>query len=276
MFELPECAVISSQINKTLKGKIIESASLGNSPHKFVWYNMKHEEFAKSMKDKKIGEAYSRGRWMFVDINPGYVMVIGECGGKILYHEDKNIMPKKYHLLIHFNDGTAFSVTTQMWGAMELYKKGEEKNRKYIKDMKPTPVDKEFTFAYFNKLIDECEGTDVKSVKGILTQNQVIPGLGNSIAQDIMFKASLDPKHSIKNLTQQERKNLYTAIIKTTREIISKGGRYDEYDLFNNNGRYIRLMDKNSAGKPCSKCGEIIKKIQYLGGACYYCPKCQI
>lgn len=38
MFELPEIANLSSQINKTLTGKIVRKGSLGNSPHKFVWY----------------------------------------------------------------------------------------------------------------------------------------------------------------------------------------------------------------------------------------------
>jgi formamidopyrimidine-DNA glycosylase len=57
--------------------------------------------------------------------------------------------------------------------------------------------------------------------------------------------------------------------------VIKKGGRYDEYDLFNQPGKYVRLMDKNAVGKPCPKCGGKIKKIQYLGGACYFCPVCQ-
>ena len=45
MFELPEVTVLAKQINKTLKGKTIKKGSLGNSPHKFVWYNRTHEEF---------------------------------------------------------------------------------------------------------------------------------------------------------------------------------------------------------------------------------------
>ncbi len=38
---------------------------------------------------------------------------------------------------------------------------------------------------------------------------------------------------------------------------------------------YNRLMDKNATGKPCPECGNVIQKMQYLGGACYFCPKCQ-
>jgi formamidopyrimidine-DNA glycosylase len=276
MFELPEYTVISRQITKTMRGKTVKSAMLGNSPHKFVWYNVTHEEFTKKMSGRTIGESYCRGRWLFIEILQGHILVLGECGGKILFHDAGKKNPDKYHLLIEFTDGSAFSVKTQMWGAMELYKKGLELNRKYIKDMRTTPVDKSFTYKYFCNLIDECCDTDVKSVKGLLTQNQLIPGLGNSIAQDILFNSRLSPKHPLKDLSTEQKKNLYDSIKNTIKEIISKNGRSDEYDLYGNHGKYIRLMDKNSSGKSCSSCKTTVEKIQYLGGTCYFCPKCQI
>jgi formamidopyrimidine-DNA glycosylase len=58
-------------------------------------------------------------------------------------------------------------------------------------------------------------------------------------------------------------------------EAIDLGGRYDEFDLFGNKGGYIRLMDSKTAGTPCIQCGAEIRKISYLGGACYICPECQ-
>ncbi len=64
---------------------------------------------------------------------------------------------------------------------------------------------------------------------------------------------------------------MYTA----AREAITAGGRNDETDLFNRPGGYVRLMDSKSAGQPCPQCGTTIEKIQYLGGACYFCPHCQ-
>lgn len=56
-------------------------------------------------------------------------------------------------LYITFTDGSFLTATTQMWGAMELYNQGDELNREYIKDMRPTPLDAEFTFDYFSDLI---------------------------------------------------------------------------------------------------------------------------
>jgi formamidopyrimidine-DNA glycosylase len=158
---------------------------------------------------------------------------------------------------------------------MELFEQGKEQGRKYIKGMRPTPVDKEFMFDYFSGLVDELLKGEKRSVKGLLTQEQSIPGLGNSVAQDIMFRAGLHPRHAIADLSQAQRRGLHCAIVKTVRAVIARGGRSDELDLFGKPGKYERVMSSRTAGKPCPECGTKIEKIAYLGGACYFCPECQ-
>ncbi len=275
MFELPEFATLAKQCNETLIGKIIKKGDLGNLPHKFVWYNREPDEFARLTQGKRVGRASTRGKWLFVPLEPGYVLLLGECGGKVLYHPPGAKPPDKYHLLLQFQDGSALSATTQMWGAMELYEQGQECNRQYIRDMRTTPADPGFTFEYLNGLIDATAKVEKTSAKGLLTQNQLIPGFGNAIAQDILFRARLHPKHSIGEFKRSERKRLYSAIMRTVEQATRQGGRYDEVDLFGNPGRYVRLMDKNALERPCPVCGGPIEKIQYLGGACYLCPNCQ-
>ena len=275
MFEIPEYVTIARQMTESISGKRIAEGNLGNSPHKFVWYNLKPAEFAAGVKGKAVGKAYTRGRWLFVPVGDGHVLVFGECGGKILLHESASLLPKKYHLSLQFNDGTALSATTQMWGAMELYEKGRELERQYIRGMRTTPTEPEFSATYLSALMKEAIANGNKTVKAILTQDQMVPGLGNAIAQDIMFKAKLHPKQPLEALQQNHVKNLHQAILKTLKEAIRLGGRNDEFDLYGNRGRYVRLMDNRAAGHPCPECGTRIEKTSYLGGACYFCPSCQ-
>ena len=275
MFELPEITNLASQMNDSLKGKVIAEVVQGNSPHKFVWYNHPAKEFADLCRGKVIGEATSKGRWLFLPLEPGSVFVLGEFGGRVLFHPDGTSIPPKYHLLFRFSDGSALTGMTQMWGAVELYEKGKEQERQYIKGMRPTPMEPKFTFPYFSGLIDELLLGEKRSVKGLLTQDQLIPGLGNAIAQDILFRAKLHPRHPIGELDTDQRKALFEAIMKTVRDVIAGGGRDDEYDLYNQPGRYRRIMDKRAEGNPCPDCGAKVEKIQYLGGACYFCPECQ-
>lgn len=276
MFELPEFITLAKQANETLEGKIIAEGHLGNSPHKFVWYNRKPEEFAALTAGKRVGRAVPKAKWLFVPLEPGYVLLLGECGGKVLYHVPGANLPDKYHLLLHFEDGSSLTAMTSMLGSMELYEAGKEQERQYIKDMRATPADTGFTFDYFSALIDEVLTGEKRSVKGLLTQDQLIPGLGNAIAQDILFRARLHPRRSLSDLDPGQRRDLFAAILDTIREVTEKGGRNDEVDLLGNPGGYVRIMDSHAAGQPYPECGATVQKIQYLGGACYFCPKCQV
>ena len=275
MFELPEFVTLSKQINATLLGKTILRGEMGNSPHKFLWYNRTHDEFGTLSRGKVIGKAWSKGKWLFIPLEPGYLLLLGECGGKILYHPPGSTLPKKYHLFLSFEDGSSLTAMTQMWGAIELYERGEEQNREYIRGMRPFPTEPAFTFVTFSSLIDSLIEGKKRSAKSLLTQDQLIPGLGNAIAQDILFQAGIDPRHPIGELDLNQRHKLYQAIQSTVQDVIDKGGRYDEFDLFGERGGYVRLMDKNAAGRPCPRCGVVVEKIHYLGGACYVCPNCQ-
>jgi formamidopyrimidine-DNA glycosylase len=275
MFELPEYITLAGQMNATMKGKTIRNGRLGAAPHKFVWYNRSHAEFSELTAGKTVGAARVRGRWLFLPLEPGYVLLLGECGGKILYHPPGARVPTKYHLYLTFTDDAFFTATTQMWGAMELYAAGAEQEREYVKDMRPTPVEPAFSFDYFSALIDALVAGKKRSVKSLLTQDQLIPGLGNAIAQDIMFHARLHPRYPIADLSPDQRRALYDAICSTVEAVIAQGGRYDEVDLHNQRGGYVRLMDKNAAGRPCPACGTAVQKMSYLGGTCYFCPRCQ-
>jgi formamidopyrimidine-DNA glycosylase len=162
-----------------------------------------------------------------------------------------------------------------MWGAIELYEQGREYEGKYVKGMRVTPVERGFTRAYFDGLIVAAGQGEKRSAKGLLTQDQLIPGLGNALAQDILFRARLHPRHPISDFNANQKQALYDAIRDTVAEVTAKGGRYDEFDLHGQPGGYVRVMDKHAAGCPCPRCGTLVEKIQYLGGACYFCPSCQ-
>lgn len=276
MFDLPEIQTLARQLNEVLPGKVVAEGRLGNREHKFVWYNRTPEEFRELTCGRTVGRAHGEGKWLFVPLEPGFALVLGDFGGRLLYHAPGEPEPEAYHLLLRFGDGSALSALTQMWGAMELYPQGEERERYYIRDMRTTPDSDGFTPDYFDRLVAEAAGGKGRSVKSLLIQDQLIPGLGNGIAQDIMFVARLHPRHPIGDLSPERRRQLYDATRSVVREATDAGGRADEVDLFGNPGGYVRIMDRHAVGGPCPRCGVTIERIQYLGGACFVCPSCQV
>lgn len=224
MFELPELVTIAKQMNDAVKGKRIRTGRLGSSPHKFIWYNRSHDEFERLTIGKQVGGSSARGKWLFVPLEPGYVLCLGECGGKVVFSPPGSSVPEKYHLYLGFEDMSFLTATTRMWAAMELHEQGKELQRELIKGMRATPIDAGFRFDYFCSLIDEITAEGKRSAKGFLTQDQIIPGLGNAIAQDILFRARLHPRHPMDDLGEDQKRNLYDAIIATVTEVTEKGG----------------------------------------------------
>jgi formamidopyrimidine-DNA glycosylase len=276
LFELPETLTLTRQMCESVEGLTVARGRLGSSPHKFVWYNRTHDEFEALTAGMRAGAAHARGRWMFLPLGTRLMLVFGECGGRLLFHPEGTRPPAKHHLLLEFEDGSSLSMTTQMWGAMELFEDGAENGRQYIRDMRPTPVEPGFTPGYLADLVEEQIAAGKRPVKGLLTQDQLIPGLGNSIAQDIMFRAGLHPRRPIDTLSRTDIEKLHEAITGAVEEAASLGGRDDETDLHGRPGGYARIMNRAAAGGPCPSCGSMVQKMQFLGGACFFCPSCQI
>jgi formamidopyrimidine-DNA glycosylase len=109
----------------------------------------------------------------------------------------------------------------------------------------------------------------------LLATEQRIPGLGNGVLQDILFNAKVHPKRKLKDISDYEINNIYKSIIKTIKDMDTKGGRDTEKNLFGEPGGYKTILSKNTVGKPCTVCGTLIKKEAYMGGSIYYCPECQ-
>jgi formamidopyrimidine-DNA glycosylase len=278
MIEMPEALTLAKQMNQTLIGKTIKHFKRGNKTHKFLWLNFSDDSFSSILPDLTIREISSFGRSIYMHLG-NYMIWWSDFGGKLLYHKPGSKLPKNSHLIWEFNDESALTFSMQMWGSVKLLNNSEF-NSKPNDETGVEPLSNRFTFSNFNAMLDEYPEKNSKGIKGFLvatgyvTPNH-IAGLGNAILQDILFNAKINPKRKIVDITRNERKNLFKAINETVAEIIKLGGRYDEVDLFGNNGKYIRLMDKNTNGTPCINCQTTIQKISYLGGACYICPSCQ-
>jgi len=140
---------------------------------------------------------------------------------------------------------------------------------------KPQVMSGDFTQEYFLSLINN-EDVQKKSVKAFLATDQTIPGLGNGVLQDILYNARIHPKTKINNISFSKREDLYCCIVDTLGEMYRLNGRNTETDLLGRKGNYVPSLSKDTAGKPCPRCGETIRKENYMGGSIYYCSECQV
>ena len=275
MIEIPEALTLASQINETISKKQIINVVAGHTPHKFAWYHGDSEKYRDILVGKTINMATASGG--MVDIKADNATILIGDGVAFRYHKQGEKRPGKHQLLLEFRDSSAVSASVQMYGGVWCFNYEDEFKYPYykIRKEKPSPLSDKFNKIYFDKLISS-QNVQKLSVKAFLATEQRIPGFGNGVLQDIIWKAKIHPKRKISTLNDENKEVLYCTIKAVLSEMTKLGGRDTEKNLYGNNGGYKTMMSKNNVGSTCISCGGIIKKETYLGGSIYYCENCQL
>ncbi|MCX6092602.1 MAG: endonuclease VIII [Candidatus Bipolaricaulota bacterium] len=275
MFELPEILHLARQLDETIVGKTIAQVDVPASRPKLLFLSPDMPELAAELVGHRVRKAVPRGRWIFCALEDERTLLFGEFGGRLLFHEPGELVPPKRHWIATFDDGSSLSLAIQMWGFLGVLTPTEIARHPYAGTLAFTPLDTEFTEAAFSDRLDRHAATEDKPIKAFLTHSPNVAGIGNGYLQDILHRARLSPKCKVSRLSVEDRRALYTALRQTLTEAARLGGRDTERDLFDQPGRYTPRLDGRAVGRPCTQCGTLIARIQYLGGSCYVCPHCQ-
>ena len=227
--------------------------------------------------DGRIEFVTSRGNGIRVKLDNGMNLILApEYGGRVFYHRSEEAVPTKFHLRVDFDDGTALTVRLTSMGLIHAMKDTElERSYVFRRDFNsevPSPIDEDFTFERFSRLLAE-NNRMLKSV--LVGKDAVVVGLSNSAFQDIIYRAKLHPKRKASDLSKDERQAFYDAVRLVLQERIRLNGKNQFLDLYGKQGSYTPAMGPNMKQKACPLCGTSIEKLSLGGGHVYFCPKCQ-
>lgn len=117
-----------------------------------------------------------------------------------------------------------------------------------------------------------------RPVKAYLMDQDIVSGIGNIYASEILFLSRVHPLQPIGDLTERDWLQIEEVTRGVLQEAIEMRGTTvsDWRDLYGLPGSYQhRLRVYQREGKPCPRCGDTVKKF-YLGGrGTWYCPSCQ-
>lgn len=280
---LAEEHIICRQLREVAVGKTIKKAVVNQNPHTFVWFALEAGQMYSSkeinntiapgyeplLTGKKIRDAAVIGGmgYIFIDNRAMSIGILPK------YHEKGEKLPKRHQLLLVFDDDTALSFTGLLGGALFFMEEGH--GGWWAREGSvPTAMDERFTREYFLKLIGETELRSLSAKAFLATKNR-IPGLDNTILHEILWEAEVNPKSKMAALSQEEYVRMHQAIEKVFPAVIAAGGLDTQKDVLGNFGNYRTKVSRNTLGQPCPRCGSLIEKESYLGGAVYYCPGCQ-
>ncbi|MDR2957688.1 MAG: hypothetical protein LBU61_05865 [Coriobacteriales bacterium] len=274
MIELPEARTIAKDLRKSILGKTITNVGGNFTDHKFTFYHDDPLTYSGLITGKQVTDIVDRN--FYVEIVIEDYLLLFRDGANIRYYSQTSLVPpNKSKLLIEFDDGSCLNVTTSMYCMIAVIRNEDSVANTYygLEINGVGALDDEFTYEYFVGLIDDKVGK--LSIKGFLATEQRILGIGNGVVQDIMFNAELRPKRKVNTLNEMELRGLYNATVTTLAEMVAKGGRDIEKNIYGTAGGYPTILSSKSYKNGCPACGEEIIKEQFLGGSIYYCPNCQ-
>jgi formamidopyrimidine-DNA glycosylase len=117
-------------------------------------------------------------------------------------------------------------------------------------------------------------------LKALLMHQQVIAGIGNIYANEILFRARLHPYRPADTLCGPSVRRLYDVMQRVLQQAIRDGGSSvrDFIAPDGSRGRFTRRhLVYNKAGAPCpNHCGCTIRRLAGSGQrSSFYCPACQ-
>lgn len=106
---------------------------------------------------------------------------------------------------------------------------------------------------------------------GLLRDQHAIAGVGRRLANEVCYRSELSPFASTSKLGSDEVGRLHTALHDVVSESLTFERGLD--DMSRAADRPAVVHDRK--GRPCPRCGDPIRSVEYRSYTVFYCPGCQ-
>lgn len=271
MPEIAEVETVRNTLKKQILGKKIKKVN--------VLYDKMIESNVNDFKIKLIGQEFidilRRGKWLIFETNDYYLLSHLRMEGKYFLKSAGDPIVKHEHVIFTFEDDSDLRYhDTRKFGRMNLINKEELSSVEAVKKQGIEPGDISLTGEY---LIEKLKNKRLP-MKTLLLDQTIISGLGNIYADEVLFRAKVNPLKSGKDLSIEEAQKIVRAAEEVIKEAIEMGGTtIKSYtSSLGVTGRFQqKLMVHKREDEECKECGTIIKRTKVGGRSTYYCENCQ-
>jgi len=132
------------------------------------------------------------------------------------------------------------------------------------------PCSEGFTREAFEQI---CQAAGRTQVKGMLTDQTRIAGIGNAYSDEILHAARLSPFAPASGLTEEQRTFLYECIRRTLE--LANEACLDREPGELKDAKRSHLAVHGRTAQPCRVCGDDIAEVAFADRSLQYCPTCQ-
>jgi formamidopyrimidine-DNA glycosylase len=256
MPELPEVETLCRQLKKRICGKRILNTETFDGKLAGI----------KNMKGRSVVAIERRGKTIAIDLDDGNSIIIHlRMTGRLLWQKI-SAMPKYSRWKMTFDDGYIFLVDPRRFATLRVAGGKESGAEREIFG--------DFKLARFINL----HGGRKTKIKTLLMNQNVINGIGNIYACEILHRAGIHPERSAATLTDAQWRKIFIQAKAVLKKAIAKRGTSisDWRDLYGRKGENQHALKVyGKEGKACPVCSGTICRIKLSGRGTYLCPDCQ-
>jgi formamidopyrimidine-DNA glycosylase len=110
-------------------------------------------------------------------------------------------------------------------------------------------------------------------IKTVLTDQQVIAGIGNAYSDEILHVARISPFATAGKLTSEQMVILHDAMVSVLTDAVSRLVGQQAATLKGEKRSGLRVHART--GLPCPVCGDTVREVSFADKSFQYCPTCQ-
>jgi formamidopyrimidine-DNA glycosylase len=266
--ELPEVEALAAFLRENAVGHVLTQADLAA-----VQAIKTFDPPLSALAGLEITGASRHGKFLDLDVSGLHLIVHLARAGWLHWRSGLPTAPPKpgkgpLAVRIHLEDGEGFDLTEQgTRKGLAVYVVRSPSEVPGIARLGPDAleVDRD-TFA---RLMAGRSG----QLKGALTDQTLIAGIGNAYSDEILHDARLSPFKMADKLTEDELVRLHDAMRATLTDALARqvGQRAATLKGEKRSGLQVHAR----TGLPCPVCGDTVREVSFADTSLQYCPTCQ-
>ncbi len=269
MPELPEVETIVRDLQKNILGQSFENIITSDK----TALNICEKEFNK-LKGAVLRDIKRHGKFLSLVFDNKIITIHLRMTGRVLLRSKNSKKEKFERVRLNFNNKSLIFADIRRFGKIWLCSLDNFQKETGICKLGFDALDDNFSFDYFEKNLKNKKG----SIKKYLLAQNIVAGIGNIYADEILFLSGVQPMRQANSLSKAELKKIYKNIVPILNKAISnRGTSFSDYvDANNKKGsNQEKLMVYGRGGKKCFICNSVLQKTRLEGRGTVYCKKCQ-
>jgi len=173
-------------------------------------------------------------------------------------------------LRVGLNGGAGFDVTEQgTEKRLALWLVGDPLEVDGIARLGPDPLGPGFDVAALAAIV----GAQRAQLKGVLTDQSKVAGIGNAYSDEALHVARLSPFKMASSLSDDEVARLHSAIVEVLTDAVERSRGLPAAGLKSEKKSGLRVHGRT--GQPCPVCGDTVREVSFATTSLQYCPTCQ-